>query len=196
MIVKTDCETDGSSAAIVKREEISLLGMTDELHSSGPRWLLFSICPEWENWPFASQPLNIWTYSIFDVVWSCKEGERSAGSLEECRAQVRGDNFYCLYVSHQQRFCWQNWSIYAFHDNVQSNVLQIYHMLWNSNNGDPQKQCQYEYNSERDLYIWFNLKVECGGMTCSIVCFRIKCSAFIYFTTRKINWMVGCGRIK
>ena len=84
--------------------------MTDELHSSGPCWLLFSICPEWENWPFASQPLNIWTYSIFDVVWSCKEGERSAGSLEECRAQVRGDNFYCLNVSHQQRFCWQNWS--------------------------------------------------------------------------------------
>ena len=88
--MKTDCETDGSSAAIVKREEISLLGMTDELHSSGPCWLLFSICPEWENWPYASQPLNIWTYSIFDVVWSCKEWERSAGSLEECRAQVRG----------------------------------------------------------------------------------------------------------
>ena len=159
--------------------------MTDELHSSGPCWLLFSICPEWENWPDASQPLNIWTYSIFDVVWSCKEGERSAGSLEECIAQVRGDNFYCLYVSHQQRFCWQNWST-LFMTMFKAMPMFFKYIIW----------CQYEYNSERDLYIWFNLKVECGGMTCSNVCFRIKCSAFIYFTTRKINWMVGCGRIK
>ena len=187
--MKTDCETNGSSAAIVKRERFPLYWVLQ----GHDRWaaqlrsvLAFVFNMSWVGELTICIPASEYL-NIFNI-WCCLKLQRRRKKcwiIRRVQSSGEGDNFYCLYVSHQQRFCWQNWST-LFMTMFKAMPMFFKYIIW----------CQYEYNSERDLYIWFNLKVECGGMTCSNVCFRIKCSAFIYFTTRKINWMVGCGRIK
>ena len=114
MIVKTDCETNGSSAAIVKRERFPLYWVLQ----GHDRWaaqlrsvLAFVFNMSWVGELTICIPASEYL-NIFNI-WCCLKLQRRRKKcwiIRRVQSSGEGDNFYCLYVSHQQRFCWQNWS--------------------------------------------------------------------------------------